>query len=204
LQAAPELFLPVDRAVSVMNKKFPAKTDAHCAHRILRNARSATAMHPDSGFMNLPRPNSRWWKLLVAIIDSPIVRALVAALAVYCVWTGAFPEIARTLGGATGLPPLICGGLLQGAIAGHLVTGDIRGIAFGALSGMAFGTIGDLTSGWIGIGKWMGRSALQAFAGGTLCALQGGSFLNGFAGSLCGGLAPAADLPGILGFIGKR
>lgn len=125
-------------------------------------------------------PNSRLWRLLSITLDSPIIRAIVAALALYGVWSGAFPQIAQIMGETCGLPAALCGGLLQGAIAGHLVTGDIRGILFGASSGAAFGLIGDIASGWSGAGKWMGKPLLQGLAGGLLCGLQGQSFRNGF------------------------
>jgi len=87
---------------------------------------------------------------------------------------------------ATGLPALLFSGVMQGAVAGHLVTGDVRGIGFGALSGAAFGVIGDISCGWSGVGRWLGRAALQGVAGGALALLEGRSFRTGLVGAIFG------------------
>jgi|GEM_PF-7117366 len=137
----------------------------------------------------------RAWIILTRVLDSPILRAMVAALAVYGVWQGSFIGIAHALAGNTGIPALIWGGALQGAVAGHLITGDLRGIAVGTLSGGAFGLVGDVSGGWTGGGKWLAKPLLQGLAGGACGALQGGTFRSGFIGAVAfGELALAADL----------
>ncbi|MEO8444094.1 MAG: FG-GAP-like repeat-containing protein [Gammaproteobacteria bacterium] len=120
--------------------------------------------------------------LVRRVIDNYGREILAAAAAFYT--GGATAEwYAASVPGATAVGAGTVGAIAGGAVGGGLVTGDLRGVALGAVGGAGFGAVGAAFG-----DTWsLERIAASGLVGGATAKVGGGDFRRGFA--LAGGAA---------------